>query len=259
MAAHLEQTIAEKLKALYDLQQNDAKINQIQVLKGELPIEVQELEDELKGLETRYNNIENAIKDFEQGIAKYRSNIKEAETLIMRYESQQDNVKNNREYEALMKEVELQKLEIQLGEKRIKTSGVKIDEKKAELAETSARVDKKREELDAKRKELARIIAETEIEEREYQTQSNILRQRIEERLLRSYDKIRSAYRNGLAVVTIERNACGGCFNKTPAQVQLEIAQRKKITACEHCGRILVDDETAGKVTAAELSVEDDA
>lgn len=241
-----ELTIQEKLQAMYDLQQIDSKIDDIQVLKGELPMEVQDLEDELEGLNTRVTNFENSIKEYEDEIARHRVNGKQAETLIDKYNAQQDNVKNNREYDALMKEIELQRLEIQLSEKKVKANQAMVEEKQGLLDNAKEAKDKKEKDLELKKVELEKIIKDTDKEESGLRKQSEKARKSIEDRLLRAYDKIRGAYRNGLAVATVERNSCGGCFNKIPPQIQLEISQHKKIIACEHCGRILVDPTIAG-------------
>ncbi|MFT5166585.1 MAG: putative nucleic acid-binding Zn-ribbon protein [Saprospiraceae bacterium] len=237
-----ELTVAEKLKQLYDLQLIDSEIDEISVLKGELPIEVRDLEDEIVGLETRVNRLENNVADIEQEANRHQLNIKEAEALIERYEKQMDNVKNNREYDALQKELELQRLEIQLSEKKIReTSGVKVA-KVETLNAAKEKLSGKKGDLEIKKVELEKIIEKTEAEEQKLMKKSEKARKKIEERLLKSYDRVRTSYRNGLAVVPVSRDSCGGCFNKIPPQVQLEIAMRKKILACEHCGRVLVDD-----------------
>ena len=247
-----EPTVAEKLKNLYELQTIDSKIGEIEILKGELPIEVSDLEDEIAGLETRINRLTGQVASFDEEISSHRANIKEAEALIERYNSQLDNVKNNREYDALMKELEMQNLEIQLSEKKIR--GIDKDkERKAEtLAATQERLDAKTNDLKTKKVELEEIIKKTEKEEQQLRKQADKARKKIEDRLLKAYDRTRSNYRNGLAVVTVERNACGGCFNMIPPQLQLEISMQKKIIACEHCSRILVDDAIAAEVTGEE-------
>lgn len=237
-----EITVAEKLKTLYQLQLIDAQIGEIEVLKGELPMEVSDLEDDIVGLETRLEKTVNSVKELQATMARYVANIKEAEALKIKYKSQLDNVKNNREYEALTKELEMQDLDIQLAEKRIKQSKMDIAKQEESQANTEERLNKKKTDLEAKQVELNEIISKTEHEENALRTESNAAREHIEERLIKAYDKIRSSYRNGLAVVTVQRDSCGGCFNKIPPQVQLEISMRKKIIACEHCGRILVDD-----------------
>lgn len=237
-----EITVAEKLKTLYQLQLIDAQIGEIEVLKGELPMEVSDLEDDIVGLETRLEKTVNSVKELQTTMSRYVANIKEAEALKIKYKTQLDNVKNNREYEALTKELEMQDLDIQLAEKRIKQSKMDIAKQEESQANTEERLNKKKTDLEAKQVELNEIISKTEHEENALRSESNAAREHIEERLIKAYDKIRSSYRNGLAVVTVQRDSCGGCFNKIPPQVQLEISMRKKIIACEHCGRILVDD-----------------
>lgn len=243
MAAVKNMSVAQRLKALYELQLIDTQLNEIQVLKGELPMEVQDLEDDIEGLETRLKRLKDGIKEVEQTINKYTGTIKESEMLILKYEKQQDNVKNNREYEALMKEVELQKLDIQLANKRIKEAKISIQNKELTLRATESRLESKNKDLEIKKEELAKIIKDTEKEEDKLTKKRLKAEKRIEARLLKSYNRVRKAYRNSLAVVTIERNACGGCFNKIPLQQQAEIAKRKKIIPCEHCGRVLVDND----------------
>jgi hypothetical protein len=249
-----ETTVAEKLKQLYQLQMVDSKIDEIEVLKGELPMEVSDLEDDIAGLETRLDKTNGAIKEIQAQLNKHQQSIKEAEALIERYRTQLDNVKNNREFEALTKELEMQSLDIQLAEKRIRQSKMDIDKQEENRFNTEERLMKKRKDLEVKRVELNEIISKTESEERELRNESDAARVGIEDRLIKAYDKIRSSYRNGLAVVTVARDACGGCFNKIPPQLQLEISMRKKIIACEHCGRILVDDYilTGDKIAEAQ-------
>ncbi|MCB9080965.1 MAG: hypothetical protein H6555_04560 [Lewinellaceae bacterium] len=237
-----ELTVAEKLRKLYELQQIDSNIDQIEVLKGELPIEVSDLEDDIAGLDTRVSRLQATIKELKATVSKFEANIKESETLIERYQTQLDNVKNNREFEALTKELELQKLDIQLAEKKIRQANVEVAAKEDTLVATEERRAKKQADLDVKKVELQEIISKTEAEEKDLRKRSEAARKHIEDRLIKAYDKIRTSYRNGMAVVTVQRDACGGCFNKIPPQVQLEIAMRKNIVACEHCGRIVVDD-----------------
>ena len=240
MAATKELSIDEKLQQLWELQQIDSKIDKIQILKGELPIEVKELEDEIEGLHTRLKNSQDEAAEMDEEI-KNRKNAKAlAKELITRYEKQQDNVKNNREYDALSKEIELQKLEIQLCDKKIADATVKIDSKQAVLDETEKTIKEREKNLKNKKKELEKIIEETEKEEKELQKESDKQAKKVEERLLKAYTRIRGAYKNGLAVVAVLRDACGGCYAKIPPQRQLEIRQRKRIITCEHCGRILV-------------------
>ena len=237
-----EITVAEKLKTLYQLQLIDAQIGEIEVLKGELPMEVSDLEDDIIGLETRLEKTVNSVKELQAIVTRFATNIKEAEALKVKYKTQLDNVKNNREYEALTKELEMQDLDVQLAEKRIKQARIDVAKQEESQANTEERLAKKKADLAAKQLELNEIISKTENEERSLRAESDAAREHIEERLIKAYDKIRTSYRNGLAVVTVQRDSCGGCFNKIPPQVQLEISMRKKIIACEHCGRILVDD-----------------
>lgn len=241
MAAVKEITVEEKLKALFELQKIDSEIDRIQILKGELPIEVQDLEDELLGLQTRTEKIKDEVKESESYIEEKKNGIKESEALIKKYNKQLDTVKNNREYEALTKEIELQKLEIQLSEKRIKEAHEQIKQKNEYLDQTKKAVTAKKKELEAKKEELEKIVAETEKEEKDLQKKSKKAQAEIDERLLIGYNRIREGYKNGLAVVKIDRNSCGGCYSKIPAQRQFEIAQRKKVLVCENCGRVLVD------------------
>ncbi|MEM6771984.1 MAG: C4-type zinc ribbon domain-containing protein [Bacteroidota bacterium] len=241
MAVATEKTVEEKMRELYLLQQIDSKIDEIEILKGELPMEVSDLEDEIAGLDTRITRLEGQVKDLQLEIARHDNNIRESEQLILRYEDQMNNVKNNREYEALMKETEMQRLEIQLSDKKAGSAQRELETKQAALDMTRDKQAGKQELLVVKQEELKSIIAKTEKDEKKLRRQSDKARKGIEERLLRGYDKIRNTYRNGLSVVTVERNACGGCFNAIPPQQQLEISQRKRIMICEHCNRILVD------------------
>jgi predicted nucleic acid-binding Zn-ribbon protein len=239
-------SVEDRLRKLYALQEVDAKLDEIEILKGELPMEVNDLDDEIAGLETRTNNLKAAIKEVEDEVSHYKAKIKDAETLQKKYKKQLDDVKNNREFEALTKEIELQSLEVQLCEKRIREAQTRIDAKEETLKEAKAKMSEKKKNLEAKKVELEKIIENTEKEEKKLKRASTAARKDIEERLITSYEKIRSRYRNGLAVVPVDRGACGGCFNEIPPQIQLEISQRKKVVACEHCGRILVDNEIAG-------------
>lgn len=241
----VELSITEKLKKLWDLQQIDSQLGEIQILKGELPMEVADLEDEVAGLDTRVKKLKANLKESEQEVAKMQITAKDAEANIKKYQKQLDEVKNNREYEALQKEIELAKLDIQLSEKKTREAKGHLESKRESLAITEARMDAKQKELDAKRVELQGIIEKTEQEENQLHARIEKARTGIEDRLLNAYDKTRRTYRNGLAVVTVERNSCGGCFNHVPPQVQLEIGLHKKIIACEHCGRILVDHSIA--------------
>ncbi|MCP4439153.1 MAG: hypothetical protein GY810_09445 [Aureispira sp.] len=234
--------IDEKLRNLYQLQIIDSKMDELQKLKGELPMEVRDLEDDIVGLNTRLDKLTGETKEFEQTIAKYQNQIKDSEALIEKYERQQDNVKNNREFDALMRETELQKLDIQLANKRIREAKQLLSNKELTLDAAKKRKEEKESDVAVKREELKKIITKTEKEEKTLERKATRARKKIEDRLLKAYDRVRGAYRNGLSVVTIQRNACGGCYNEIPPQIQLELTQRKRIIVCEHCGRILVDD-----------------
>ncbi len=236
-------TVEEKLQALFQLQQIDSEIDRIRVIRGELPMEVKDLEDDVARLETRISNIQNDVTEFERLLAEKKQAIKDSTAAIKKYESQQSNVKNNREYESLNKEIEFQKLEIQLSEKRIKEYTFEISAKKEILTESQEDLVHRQKDLDNKRKELETIVAETQKEEEVLGRYSEKAASIIEERLLTGYKKVRENASNGLAVVSIQRDSCGGCFNKVPPQRQLDIRQRKKVIVCEHCGRILVDAE----------------
>jgi len=239
-------SVQERLQNLWDLQQIDNELRSIHILKGELPQEVQDLEDEIAGLDKRLAKIDDGIGELNDNISNHKSNIKEAQALIERYKGQLDNVKNNREYEALTKEVEMQELEIKLSEKRISEAESKIEIRNETRAATAERKERVEENWNTKKEQLSTIIKKTEKEEKALAKKAEGFRENISDRYLRAYDKIRTAYKNGLAVVTVERDACGGCFNRIPPQTQIEIQQRKKILTCEHCGRVLVDDEIAG-------------
>lgn len=238
-----EMTVEEKLKALYDLQVVDTSVDKIRILRGELPLEVQDLEDEIEGLQTRVSKYDEDIENLDKAIQGKKQEIQNAQGLIKKYEEQQNNVRNNREYDSLSKEIEFQTLEIELCEKRIKEFTAQIDDKKAIIEESSTVLNERKTDLENKQKELEDIIAETKKEEEVLLGKSESIRKIIDSRLLTAYTKIRGNARNGLAVVTVERDACGGCFNKIPPQRQLDIASRKKIIVCEYCGRILVDPQ----------------
>lgn len=247
MAKTTEISIEEKLRQLYALQRIDSKIDEIEVLKGELPMEVSDLEDEITGLETRLKNLNDTVKDIEKEGQKYTTRITEGEALIKKYTKQLDDVKNNREFDALNKELEMQKLEIQLAEKKAKENADKVSAKTTVTKEVKDKLKAKKANLDLKKEELKSIIAKTEKEEKALRKAAAAAETLVDERLLKAYHRIRNNYRNGLALVAIERDSCGGCFNQIPPQIQLEVTQRKKIIACEHCGRILVDNEIAGQ------------
>lgn len=240
--ANKELTVADRLQQLFKLQIIDSELDEIEVLKGELPMEVNDLEDEIVGLHTRANKLDAQIQEIESEVSRHTANIKESELLIEKYKKQMDNVKNNREFEALTKELDIQSLEIQLSEKKIRELRGGVDAKKETLTGTNERIAIREKDLQVKKEELDGIIAKTEKEEKELKKKSDAERSRIDDRLLKAYDKIRSSYRNHMAVVPIKRSSCGGCFNYIPPQMQLEIGLHKKLIACEHCGRILVDD-----------------
>ena len=236
-----ELTVEEKLQNLYELQRIDTEIDKIKTLRGELPLEVQDLEDEIAGLETRIENLKVELGKLDKTSSTRKMDIKKAEEAIKKYSEQLDNVRNNREYDALSKEIEFQKLEIELQEKRIREAQKAKAEKEALMEESKKRYEDKVSDLEAKKGELNDIINETHKDEESLQTKSEELAATIDERLLTAYRRIRSNARNGLAVVTVDRDACGGCFNKIPPQRQLDIRSRKKIIVCEYCGRILID------------------
>ncbi|MDE5423053.1 C4-type zinc ribbon domain-containing protein [Ancylomarina sp. DW003] len=234
-------SVEEKLRALYEMQSIDAEVDRIKTLRGELPLEVQDLEDEIVGLDTRINNLNTEVSDLGDTIAKKKQEIKEADLLIKKYEAQQSNVRNNREFDSISKEIEFQKLEIELCEKRIKEFTVEVSNKKNQIEKSDAVLADKKVDLEAKKGELDAIVSETQLEEDKLNEKSADYRTKIEDRLINAYTRIRGNARNGLAVVTVERDACGGCFNKIPPQRQMDIRTRKKIIVCEYCGRILVD------------------
>jgi predicted nucleic acid-binding Zn-ribbon protein len=238
-----EMTVEEKLRALFELQQVDTSIDRIRILRGELPLEVQDLEDEIAGLQTRVAKYDEDIEALEKSISGKKQEIQNAQSLIKKYEEQQNNVRNNREYDSLSKEIEFQTLEIELCEKRISEFSAQIEDKKKVIDESKQVLDERTGDLDNKRKELDDIVKETQKEEDGLIKKSADIQGIIDPRLLTAYKKIRGNARNGLAVVTVDRDACGGCYNKIPPQRQLDIASRKKIIVCEYCGRILVDNQ----------------
>ncbi len=247
-----ETSVEEKLRALFELQQIDSKIDKIRTVRGELPLEVRDLEDFVAGLETRIGNFNEELKALDDAIAEKKNVIKESQVLIKKYETQQNKVRNNREYDSLTKEMEFQNLEIQLAEKRIKEYKANIIAKKEIAEQSDEELKSRKKDLKIKKKELEEIVAETEKEEASLLKKSKNSETIIEERLLNAYKRIRSNVMNGLGVVSVERDACGGCFNKIPPQRQLDIRMHKKIIVCEHCGRILVDAEIlTGKLVKA--------
>jgi len=239
----VELSVEDKLKALYKLQKIKSEVDKIRTLRGELPLEVQDLEDEIEGLQTRIEKFQQEVKSLEANINTKKTEITQSKALIKKYEEQQNNVRNNREFESLSKEVEYQTLEIELCEKRIKEFTAEIAEKKVIIDESQKKLDERTIDLDAKKKELDEIVSDTKKEEEDMAGEAVEVEKIIEERLLTAFKKIRKNARNGLAVVTVERDACGGCFNNIPPQRQLDIKSRKKIIVCEYCGRILVDSE----------------
>ncbi|MDF1560858.1 MAG: C4-type zinc ribbon domain-containing protein [Bacteroidales bacterium] len=245
--AESELTIEEKLRALYSLQLVDSEIDKIRTLRGELPLEVQDLEDEVEGLETRIGNLGNEIAELEKASVGKNTEITNSQALIKKYEEQQNNVRNNREYDSLSKEIEFQTLEIELCNKKIREFAAQIEDKKAVMEEAQTALDERKRDLEGKKSELDDITRDTQKEEEQLEEKSAELQTRIEERLLTAYKRIRINARNGLAVVSVQRDACGGCFNQIPPQRQLDIKSRKKIIVCEYCGRILVDDEIVGE------------
>lgn len=243
-----EITVEEKLFALFELQKVYSRIDEIKIERGELPLEVQDLEDEIIGLSTRIEHIENDILELTSKINGKRFSIEEANTKIERYKEQQNNVRNNREHENLSKEIEFQSYEIELCEKHIREYKAARELRTAEKVKTSEQLSERKLDLDVKKSELNDMIAETKHDEEELREQAKDIESKIDPRILTAFKRIRKNARNGLAVVGIKREACGGCFNKIPAQKQLDISQRKKIIVCEYCGRILVDQVLAGIV-----------
>ena len=239
-------SVEEKLKALYQLQTTLSSIDEKRAIRGELPLEVDELEDEIIGLNTRVERIEAEIQEFQDAIAQRKQEIAVAEQSIERYKHQLDEVRNNREYDTLRKEIEFQELEVQLCNKRIREAMVKIDEKKQDLEKNKEIIKDRNITLEEKKGELDEIIAETRTEEDRLKLKAKELEVKIEPRLLTSFKRIRKNARNGLGVVYVQRDACGGCFNKMPPQRQLDIKMHKKIIVCEYCGRIMIDPELAG-------------
>ncbi|HWD87105.1 MAG TPA: C4-type zinc ribbon domain-containing protein [Mucilaginibacter sp.] len=247
----MEQTVEQKLKALYELQTIHTKIDKIRQVRGELPMEVADLEDDVEGLETRIQKIKNELDDLEDDIVTRKNLIRDAQANIKKYETQLNEVKNNREYDAITKEIEIQGLDIQVSEKKIKEFGYEITTKTQVFEKAQADLEGRRGDLDAKKAELGTITAETEKEENELLAEADAASKNIEERLLTAYSRLRNNAKNGLAVVTIQRDSCSGCFNQIPPQRQSDIRQRKKIIVCEHCGRILVDEQMAMEVETA--------
>ncbi|MEY2835532.1 MAG: hypothetical protein RLZZ557_1194 [Bacteroidota bacterium] len=247
MATVKEYSVEEKLSSLYNLQKVESKLDEIAILKGELPIEVKDLEDEIQGLHARETRIEEEINGINEFIEQKKEAILHSQDLIKKYEKQSDNVKNNREYEAINKEIENQTLDLKLAERHIKDANEEIADKARVLDAAKKNIAVKEANLKVKKGELDKIIAETEKEEAECRQMSDKARAAVDPRLLASFDRIRKNFRNGLAVVPVVRDACGGCFNAIPPQRQSEIRQHKKIIVCENCGRVLVDEDLSNK------------
>ena len=241
-----EYTVEEKLKSLYQLQVIFSEIDRIKTLRGELPLEVQDLEDEVTGLRTRIGNILGSIEEIKGEEAKRRIKIEEAKAMIAKYTEDQNNVRNNREYDLLAKEIEFQTLEVEFCEKKLRQYAGDLKAKNEEIERTNVLLEERLAALDDKRNELEEIVAETKEEEEKLRDRAKVLEGTIEPRLLQSFKRIRKNTRNGLGVVYVQRDACGGCFNKIPPQRQLDIKMRKKIIVCEYCGRIMIDPELAG-------------
>jgi len=242
-ATKKEVSVADKLDALYDLQKIDSEIDRIRTIRGELPLEVQDLEDELEGLETRIAKIQEEIKDLDNEVLDRKNATKDAETAISKYKEQQNNVRNNREFESLAKEIEFQVLEIKLHDKKSKEAKLKITNKQELLTEAKERFDFRSSDLKTKKDELQEIVGETQKEEDDLIKKSDDAKKKIDDRLVFAYNRLRTNAKNGLAVVPVDRDSCGGCFNKIPPQRQLDIQSKKKVLVCEHCGRILVPSE----------------
>ena len=239
-------SVEERLKTLYQLQTTLSGIDEKRALRGELPLEVQDLEDEIAGLTTRIEKIQSDITEYEQAVNQKKGEIETAKASVERYKTQLNDVKNNREYDTLSKEIEFQTLEIELCNKKIKEASYKIEEKKAELEQNQTVIEDRRQALDMKKAELDEIMEETRAEEEKLKAKVKELEVKIEPRLLTSFKRIRKNARNGLGIVYVQRDACGGCFNKIPPQRQLDIKMHKKVIVCEYCGRILIDPELAG-------------
>jgi uncharacterized protein len=243
-----DRAVRDKLLTLFTLQTIDTRIDRIRIIRGELPLEVQDLEDDVAGLQTRLNNIETEVADNKLQSNNQKLFIKDCIALIKKYEEQQNNVRNNREFDSLNKEIQYQKLEIEHAEKIIHDMARKLEMKTEYFEASRIALEERKKDLDEKKGELNEIIEETETDEKNLVAKRESVKKKIDERLMHSYTRLRGNARNGLAVVSIERDACGGCFNKIPPQRQMEIKQHKKIIVCEYCGRILVDDVIANAV-----------
>ena len=245
-------TVEEKLETLYKLQTTLSAIDEKRALRGELPLEVQDLEDEIAGLTTRVEKIKDEIEDFQQAVTQKKAEITAAQISVKKYNEQLDDVQNNREYDTLKKEIEFQTLEIELCNKKIREAATKVEERKSDLKRAEEQIDDRKQALEEKKNELDEIIEETRAEEERLRDKAKDLEMKVEPRLLTSFKRIRKNARNGLGIVYVQRDACGGCFNKIPPQRQLDIKMHKKIIVCEYCGRIMIDPELAGVKTVAE-------
>ena len=243
-----ELTVEEKLKTLYQLQSTLSKIDEIKTLRGELPLEVEDLEDEIVGLNTRIDKIKGDINELRRELVTRKADIEKANTAIAKYKEQLDNVSNNRQYDLLSKEIEYQTLEVELAEKKMREANDALETRQIDLAQAIKDLDERNNDLVDKKAELEEIVAETKQEEEHLREKSKDLETRIEPRLLQSFKRIRKNTRNGLGIVYVQRDACGGCFNHIPPQRQLDIKSHKKIIVCEYCGRIMIDPELAGVV-----------
>ena len=245
-------TVEEKLETLYKLQTTLSAIDEKRARRGELPLEVQDLEDEIAGLTTRVEKIKDEIEDFQQAVTQKKAEIAAAQISVKKYNEQLDDVQNNREYDTLKKEIEFQTLEIELCNKKIREAATKVEERKSDLKRAEEQIDDRKQALEEKKNELDEIIEETRAEEERLRDKAKDLEMKVEPRLLTSFKRIRKNARNGLGIVYVQRDACGGCFNKIPPQRQLDIKMHKKIIVCEYCGRIMIDPELAGVKTVAE-------
>lgn len=245
-------TVEEKLETLYKLQTTLSAIDEKRALRGELPLEVQDLEDEIAGLTTRVEKIKDEIEDFQQAVTQKKAEIAAAQISVKKYNEQLDDVQNNREYDTLKKEIEFQTLEIELCNKKIREAATKVEERKSDLKRAEEQIDDRKQALEEKKNELDEIIEETRAEEERLRDKAKDLEMKVEPRLLTSFKRIRKNARNGLGIVYVQRDACGGCFNKITPQRQLDIKMHKKIIVCEYCGRIMIDPELAGVKTVAE-------
>ncbi len=243
----IDASVEEKLKSLFELQLIDSRIDKLRIVRGELPLEVQDLEDIVAGMETRFENYSSEVTELDKQVTDRTNAVKDHKANIKKYESQLTKVKNNREYDAITKEIEFQNLEIQLCEKRVKEYKATIASKQDFLEKAEEELKEKKKDLKAKRNELDEIVAETQKEEEDLLSSSDKKQKAVEERLINAYKRVRANTLNGLAVVPVERDACGGCFSKIPPQRQLDIKSHKKIIVCEHCGRILVDPILLGE------------